>query len=772
MDANNWFNNYLSRPKLPYRQNDFGGTFGGPITIPGLYRGRDHTFFFFSYEGMRTTASKAASEMGVPSLDVRANAPSALRPFLNAFPLPTGANYTGSSAGLAQFISGYSAPSNLNTPSLRVDHHFSQNLNVFGRVSYSPSDSVTRYSQDYAQIRKARGDVRLVTLGATSTFRNNLSNELRFNYTQNDNKLSIYTDSFKGATPLDDSYLHSFPGMSSQASWLQVYTYGSFPGLQLIPTDASQRQWNITNTTSMQFGRHNWRWGIDWRRISNQQLMPTMFQQVGFSDEAHLLSGTPSSYNASINPVRMQPIYTNWSLFAQDEWHATQRLSLSLGLRWEINPPASDADGNDPYTVTSTNLATLDLAPKGTPLYQTTYNNLAPRIGIAYQLRNRPGAETVFRTGFGLFYDTGSSTNAGGVYAGLGYSASRSFTGSTFPLTQPQVDSITIQPVAKPYSGVTAYDPQFKLPRTWQWNAALQQALGSHQSITISYVAAYGDRLISSKTFNVASQGNTNFTSGNNVGLVFNGSSSSYNSLQLQFQRNLFRGLQSLLGYTWSHAIDDVSSNFSVYTQKRSSSDLDVRHNFQAALTYNIPSRFSSKTLEAVLGHWSSDLRVFARSALPVDVMGTYALDPTSGIFSHFHPNLNPGVPLYVYRSGVPGGRVINCLAFVSDCNNPTASLPTTEGNAPRNVARGFAAAEADVAIRREFPIHESLGLTFRAEAFNVFNHPVLGAISSRVTNTDFGRATNTLNESLGNLNSLYQVGGPRSLQVALRLHF
>ncbi len=114
---------------------------------------------------------------------------------------------------------------------------------------------------------------------------------------------------------------------------------------------------------------------------------------------------------------------------------------------------------------------------------------------------------------------------------------------------------------------------------------------------------------------------------------------------------------------------------------------------------------------------------------------------------------------------------MINCATFIANCD--PANLPLSEGNARRNVARGFDAVQADVAIRREFPIHEGLGFTFRAEAFNVLNHAIFGNIYNQLSApATFGYAYNMQRSQLGGLNLLYQTGGPRSLQVALRLHF
>jgi len=111
MDANNWFNNAAGIGRPAERQNDFGGTFGGPVLIPGVYQGKDRTFFFFSYEGVRLQVPQAAVTQWVPDSTLRSTAPVALQPVLNAFPLPNGPEQT---SDMALFTSAYSTPSSLN----------------------------------------------------------------------------------------------------------------------------------------------------------------------------------------------------------------------------------------------------------------------------------------------------------------------------------------------------------------------------------------------------------------------------------------------------------------------------------------------------------------------------------------------------------------------------------------------------------------------------------------------------------------------------------
>lgn len=774
LDANNWFNNYYGQPRQAERQNDFGGTLGGPISIPHVYNGQDKTYFFFSYEGLRLQQPQAAQPYGVPSLDLRQQAPAALQPFLNAFPLPTTPDEEGD--GMAIFTGGYVSPSHLDTVSIRVDQNISEKFKIFGRFSNASSGMTTRstvYTGNLANPVVIDGTVTSGTLGATNLLSPLLSNEFRFNITQNNSDQKYSIDNFGGATPFDPT---TIPGFSS-TGWLAFYPFWDlYPYFGFYPVRTDQRQWNITDTATAIRGRHTFKWGIDYRRLSTDSLLPANYEYGLFSSADEVLSNEPDYIFAMLTEGKMKPIYTNFSAFVQDEWKVTPRLSLSLGLRWELNPAPHDAYGNNPYTVTTTNLATTTLAPKNTPLWSTTYGNFAPRIGVAYQLRQTPGQETVFRAGTGLFYDTGNTQASTGYWFGAGISSTTSFAGSAFPLTAEQIAGLPAPSPAAPYnSEVIGFDPGLKLPYTWQWNVALQQALGSNQSATFSYVGSVGRRLLQQKQYDPTVFGNPNFAStadgGYGLYLTTNAASSSYNALQVQFERRLSRGLQMLLAYTFSRSIDDATSNFQVFTEERASSDFDIRHNFQAAVTYNIPGDYSNRFAAAVLKGWALDSRISIRSALPVDIYGyTYATD-SLGVTLNFHPNRVPGAPLYLYESSAPGGRVINYGAFTV-ATDPDGN--PIEGNFPRNGARGFDAVQVDLAVQRIFPITERFNLQFRAEAFNLFNHAIFGSIYNDLSYGTplFGTAYQTQNTSLGGLSSLYQVGGPRSMQLALRLQF
>lgn len=154
-----------------------------------------------------------------------------------------------------------------------------------------------------------------------------------------------------------------------------------------------------------------------------------------------------------------------------------------------------------------------------------------------------------------------------------------------------------------------------------------------------------------------------------------------------------------------------------------------------------------------------------ARTGFPVTLQGNLLTDPGTGNQYYSGLNLINGVSTYIYGTQYPGGRAINKGAF-------TLPGSASSGNAPRNFVRGFDATQINLAVRREFPLPRELKIQFRAEAFNLLNHPNFGYIDSVYSSATFGQATNMLNQSLGTMASQYQQGGSRSLQFALKLAF
>jgi hypothetical protein len=765
LDAQDWFNDYFGLTEPALRQNDFGGTFGGPIEVPHLYGGTDKTFFFVSYEGLRLAAPHAATVNYVPSASLRANAPGPLNQVLNAFAVPNGEDF---GDGIAEFIGSWSNPASLNSTSVRFDHAVKDKLRLFFRFSNTTSDSGTRGSDTPTSATTLAYTLRTYTAGASSVFSSRLSNEFRLNFSSNEVTSREVIDAFGGSTPID---LVQLAGLSTGAAASVLLCYQGCFDLAQDQQSGAQRQWNLVDTVALSLGRHQFKFGVDYRRLAPFAAPFNPLAEYAYLSESSVL--TNSAFTLGTSNARAYPLYTNFSAFAQDQWRVSQRLSVSLGLRWEVNPAPGVTQGLKPYTLQGSSLDTMMVAPQGTPLWQTTWYNFAPRLGVAYILHNAPGRETVVRGGGGVFFDTGQQLGSLG-FNGPGFSAQAiNFLGVPFPspITIPAI----VNPPVAPYATTTAYgfSQHLQLPYTLQWNASIEQALGKSQSLTASYVGSHAARLLQRNQFNVASNPNAS-----TLQIVENGLTSDYDSLQVQLRRRLSQGLTALFSYTWSHCIDYGSANL-VIGYLRGNCDFDVRHNVSAAFSYDLPNMGHNGFANAVLHHWGLDDRFTARTGLPVDLNGAFVQQP-NGLYFNAGLNFVPGQPVYLYGANCdsilqglgdlapgqvcPGGRAINPNAFIS--------VNSGLGDAPRNFARGFGAWQMNLAIRRDFPIHERLKLQFRAEAFNIFNHPNFGTIDSVLSDPTFGQATATLANSLGVLNSLYQEGGPRSMQFALKLVF
>ena len=821
LDANDWFAGSQGLSKPQERQNDFGGTFGGPIL-------KERTFFFFSYEGLRLRLPQIAFSF-VPDtasvmsgLNIRQNAPPPLRPYLAAFPLPNGPELfdtcnpgkdpacplSGQKAsGAATFQGAFSDRSALDDYSIRIDHALRSNVKLFGRYNYSPSQLFRREPNALSSVFQSKITAHTATVGATWFLSPHVSLDTRFNYSAVNASSLSYTDDFGGATPLAFSPGNPLAEQNSQLT-LQIFLPSSLFLVQGTNQRNQQRQFNLIDDLSIQNGRHSWKIGFDFRRLT-PLVDPASYSQVmTFQDLPALAAGNVLSGTVQSNQsARMQ--FQNLGVFVQDGWRIVPRLSLTYGLRWEVDFAPSSLHGPSLVAVTGFNrddLSQLSLAPPGTPVYRTTFKNFAPRIGIGYQLSDRRKFETGIRGGAGIFYDLATREFGNNITAGsYPIGASKLLSGVSFPLNSsaaapPQISASDLQNEV-----LSAFDPKLQLPYTAEWNLAVEQALGGEQTLSATYVGGVGRRLIQSAM--VSSPTSTIGT----ASLIFNSATSDYHGLELKFNGRLAHGLQALASYTWAHSIDDATSSEVSSSPRivvpalmsvtdRASSDFDIRHAFSTGITYKIPARGKDAFSRAALQGWSLESIVQARSASSVNVYipaFSQLLDSASTVV---RPDVVAGIPLYLSGDSYPGGRALNSTpgAAPTGCGGGVASIgpfcpppldgrgfPIRQGNLGRNALRGFGATQWDFAVHREFAAGESLKVQFRAEVFNLLNHPNFGPPSpllnfGPVTGFPrFGQATEMLGRALsggnlagGALDSLYQLGGPRSIQLALRVVF
>lgn len=827
LDANNWFNTSVTPAlrKSQERQNDFGGTFSGPIR-------RSRTFFFFSYEGLRlrlpqtalTTVPDASFTPG-GTTNSRQNAVPALQPFLNAYPLPnpsspeifvacnpaTNPNCPSSGkkpTGTAALNASFSNPATLDAYSIRIDHRQNDKLSLFARYNYSPSELDQRGAGDaLSTITSSRITTQTATVGGTSIFSPATTNDLRFNYSRTSASSQSNLDSFSGAVPLSSLPLPN--GFTSEDALFGFQILSLNNRGSVFNTGHSarniQRQINIVDNLSLQKGSHSLKFGVDFRRLSPLS-DPAVYRQDAFFLNVPAAEAGNLLIAEVLSARQTALLFKNLGVFGQDTWRVKPHLTITYGLRWDVDFAPSAVSGPNLEAVTGydlKDLSNLALAPAGMLPFQTRYGNLAPRVGLAYQVSQSQEWQTVLRGGFGVFYDLATS-QAGNAFniASYPFGSINFPTSNSFPLSPADAAPPPIVPPnASNGQPLYAFDPHLRLPYTLEWNVAVEQALGKQQSLSASYVGSAGRRLLQAASI---LSPNVNLAQ---AVLFGNTATSEYNALQLQFQRRMSRGLQALASYTWSHSIDDGSAgsygnNSNVLSAtfnsnaNRGPSDFDIRNAFSAGVTYDLPVSKTNAFTTTILRGWSLQNLVLARSAPPIEVTDSAFFQLSNGVQVTIRPDVVPGQPLYlfgsqcspVFGSLCPGGKGFNPAAFNDPPIDPNSGVPLRQGNLGRNTLRGFGVAQWDLGVHRDFPVHELLKLQFRAEMFNVLNHPNFGPPSGAFLSPQnggpagFGVATQMFGQSLsggfggnlggGGFNPLYQIGGPRSIQFALKLMF
>ncbi|MHB8526849.1 MAG: TonB-dependent receptor [Candidatus Acidiferrales bacterium] len=783
LDANDWFLNAAGKPRGVVQQNDFGGVFGGPIL-------KNKLFFFFSYEGLRLSAPTPAVKL-VPTQAARTLAAAAndngvtgyMAQFLNAFPLPDGNPMTPCASFatcLASYTASFPGTSSLNNTSLRLDYAVNSRISLFGRYSHVPS---TLASTDSVTTSSYSDGTDAFTAGLTDTISNTMVNVARFNVTNTSVLLGVTPLNYQGGvgTVFPAGYAQppsAFIGGASSSQIpadMRVQIRFASDGFIDAPVsgDSTNYQYNANDTFSWLRGNHQLKFGADVR-----VLLPTSVQSAfnwnnvfairasingnppNDCPSGSLPSGSPGTVPGFIcgqaTQSNLQHNYgetyriEQYSFFGQDTWRIAPRLTVTYGLRWEINPPFQWTNGHPGFSLNAASfnladLSTLAINPFGTPAYHTTWNHISPRIGVAYQLSTDPKWGRVLRAGYGIFYDTGAqsgiraSTPWNARFNNLGGGATSTFV--QFPISIS--DSAYVTPVPANLTPPVSQggfdvliDPNFTLPYVHEANLTLEQKLGSVQTLTVAYVGAFGRSLLGEQAF-PSSLGNPAVFSLNGkadaLDIFGNYSFSNYNALQASFRRQFSNGFAAMASYTWSHSIDDASSSFlpalTLPTAAQLSaglpvalltgpSDFDIRNNFALSIVYRVPTPFkNSRFTRTFLGDWSVDPIYHLQSAVPLDIF-TGRSGVLGGTAFSQRPNRIPGVPLYVRgttcdqqylslqgSSGCPGGFVFNLAPVSASAAAAAGCLAPTSG--PTANAKGAFCTPATVSGQ---PVSGNLG--------------------------------------------------------------
>src|SRR5436190_14742507 len=338
-DARDFFDTV--KPKLRY--NNFGGTFSGPVILPRfgeggptLWKGKDKTFFFFSYEGQRFVLPQSAVSTTVPSLASRNNAPNAIaRAILNAYPLPNGADITnqaGVLTGGAIYTTTFSNPTNSDAWSLRLDQNFGKNYTLFGRVNYAPSNGIFRDSGNPSGFTTNEQNTLMFTLGSTQVFSSKLVNEIRANYSHQEGFSDLGYDGYGGGVlPPESIVFPASAGNLQRRFTLNGITNVASGSLAIGDVVKNEgRQYQLVDNLSYRLGSHQLKFGGDYRL-----LLPTTAPK---DIVASLISMYITSVYNNVVPLTLAvrqvgfvSEFKTYSFYGQDTWKINKKLTLTSG---------------------------------------------------------------------------------------------------------------------------------------------------------------------------------------------------------------------------------------------------------------------------------------------------------------------------------------------------------------------------------------------------------------------------------------------------------
>jgi hypothetical protein len=815
LDARNFFLFLKPGEKTPsFKRNLFGGSLGGPIIS-------DKTFFFASYEGLRLRQS-VSSLATVPTTAMVGGDFSALRgpgddkilgnaddtgrvlnPFtreefarLNVidpalinpigqalakfFPEPNTSTLTGNNYNFSA-----TRRENYNQISTRFDHALSPKDSLYGTYNYYDNPAFEP-SNPLCGSRILPGfgcntglTTQLIGIVETHTFTSNLTNEVRLGFNrlrqpriQEDVDLDFVSQfniqgTFFGETP--------FNGGVPQVAITGFSTIG---GATNLPQDRRDNTYQIVDNVIWIKSAHTLKFGGDIRRFQSNlyfisqgrgifNFNATATAPTSRNSFADLLLGLPTRTQRNPLAPSTYSRTSSFNFYTQDDWKVNSRLTLNLGLRWEMNTPMTEKYN----TISSFDPRTGQIrvaGQNGVPdnLFKYDYNNFAPRIGFAWQPLG--DSKTVVRGGAGVFYNV---QPAGNGLLGMLFN---------FPARLPQTFNSTLDtPITlnNPFTGsivgaltMTAIDENFVTASVTQWGLSVQREVGSDMVFEIGYLGSKGSHLPVNRNLNQATPGPLQqiqsrrpYPQFGNITWIESVANSTYHSMELKAEKRYTKGLSLLASYTFSKSIDNspgisTSSNASSAVAQdarnlraeRGLSDFDVRHRVVTSAIWEIPlgnghKVFGSGPLAYIFGGWQASGILSLQSGRPFTAV-------MSGDFSNTL-NLNDRPNLIGDPNSGPKtvGQWFNTDAFQETTNG-------SFGTAGRNIIIGPGLQNLDFALSRNFSVTERLRIQFRTELFNAFNHANFNYPEATLNTLSFGRIASALD--------------PRQIQFGLKIIF
>ena len=745
LDARDYF---TPGPKVPLKLNQFGVNLSGPIFKQKL-------FFFVNYEGDRTHITTPEPLYEVASAYVRSQFDPTMAPILAMMaPLPAGCGL-GSTVAICAYDTHYPdgstydlvfTPTNLptivreDTGSSRLDYHISDNDSLMFRYNINDSLTTNTYGNAQGQVSPQALRTQLAKIDETHIFSPTLLNEF-----------SVAVNRFYSNTASNTGQ----PYFSIASFFVNL---GALPGAnsfnQINANTLPELFDNLTKTA----GTHTLKAGVQVRlNRLNTWLRP--IESYEYYSFGSLETNFPFALQKQGTPGFIGNDSSNWDVYAQDDWRVNRKLTVNVGLRYDYNTTWNVGYGDQQQFI----YATQSFGPAGQSAYSSSRTDFAPRVGFSWDVFGK--GKTVVHGYGGLFYmpmQPAPNTLADNMPANATISDTF-FNLTIFGGTVPSISYPTPNPPLLPSNqSVYIFPTNPKDPYSTNWLFGIQQEIAKDTVLTVNYT---GNKVQHTQA-GVAFQGiNLNPSNPNtNVPRILSATSpyqdenympnnlySNYNALQAQLRRN-YRQLALEANYTWSHEIDDEVNVFAGFSDPfkpsldRGSGDWDVRQNLTASALYSFSElKGSSRLIQETLGGWQASSILQTRSGLAQNV------EVTSGFFGNYmRPNSVTGQPLKVANASWPHSSYnINAFAMEPGFNGVWGS-PTTLGNIGRNTLRGPAFFQWDMSGMKNFPITDKVKMQFRADIFNILNHPNFSnidtGICSSVTYPDANSAVCTPN--------------------------
>jgi hypothetical protein len=837
LGARNYFN-FDPNPKNSFLNNQFGGSFGGPII-------KDKTFFYLNYEGQRESGKQSGTSCVPDPSDIAAieadivagggvvNPVTSALLARNPWPTPNIAGAYHDASGCTDPVTGITTP-NLSTATpfknrvdsmiAKIDHNFTPNNLLTGRYYFGDSDQSFPFAQlaggllpGFNTVTPTR--VQLVSLSYVKVLNSSQVNEARLGW----NRFA------EGFFPEDQSFDPSTIGLNTGAGpyegGLPAINVGAFSQIGAtngVPRNRVDANWHFIDNYSWKFGRHDVKFGYEFRRTTIMQVIENTFRgKLSFDDLSTFLNGLPSDGSQRQGYTRRHTYENSHGFYVQDSFRWTPRLTVNLGLRWDYFGVVGEK--NDLfYRFDPTVSDTVDAGQ----LYNKDFNNFAPRVSFAYDVSGK--GRTVIRGGWGVFYDAFAQDIflghfpwncgfcPGPAYTGHGPGAISKLGLSAGPLSPdtPVFDPTSVTPLGE-FFGASKNLPT---PYVQNFNVNVQQALGSRAVLQVGYVGTKGTKLFRFRDINQPSQAQITAAdlacdciNSYGVPRVFNdnifyinqeesAASSVYHAVQTSLRMNSWRGLTSQVNFVWSHAIDDASDsedfipnqaqpqNSFIPSAERGNSSFDIRRRLTWNLAYELPKFGGS--LAKLKNGWGFDSVVSLQDGQPFHLNYFFEGDYSGAGQGFDRPDVVGPI-----RYGSLPDRFLDLSSFAAPCTwgNPfndgssdeTNCIPGTRhfGNLGRNSLRGPAFKEWNFSIFKNTAITEKMNLQIRAEFFNIPNHPnfsnpILPNFIADPGSPDpaTGRQTGfyslTATGDVGIGNPVLGGGGPRGIQFAAKITF